>query len=589
MKISRYIKLEWAASAYSISYSAAVVSLSILARSCAAFGISACAACAGLSPASPAAPARAPAVFYTVTGEIALSRHEARVAALQYAAAAETARDEVLLARATEVTADCLQPSLTWTVAGRWMTVAPASVDAHRAAGKAALELHDIEHSALQYRSVLTSSPRGTATEFQALESDLMAVDNIYGARQLADRLAQYFPDSLPALRLQAFTALRADDPAAAVHSFQAALAKEAGPPEAADRRDLTLGLWRARVLSGDAEEPLASAKAAMDRDPTPSNRLEYAVLLMAAQNIADARSQLHLLTLDPESKPAALRLLGLLDMQDGNLTDASVHFAELATTGQFLDDSLYYLGQIAERHEDLERALRLYSQVQSGDNAVAALLRAASILRSHGAAPAAEELLDQLVDEEPKRAPELLVARARIYSTAGDVPQAAAVLEQAQLEYPDSVEVRYAMATMSEDQGKVADALRELKAIAASRPADPAALNAYGYTLADNNRQLRVARRLIEQAYAATPKNAAILDSLGWVLFRQGHGEQALPYLNEAYADEHDGDIAAHLGEVLWRLGRRSDAERIWSEASRADSDNPLLKSTQLRLRPAN
>jgi tetratricopeptide (TPR) repeat protein len=326
-----------------------------------------------------------------------------------------------------------------------------------------------------------------------------------------------------------------------------------------------------------------------MDRDPTPSNRLEYAVLLMAAQNIADARSQLHLLTLDPESKPAALRLLGLLDMQDGNLTDASVHFAELATTGQFLDDSLYYLGQIAERHEDLERALRLYSQVQSGDNAVAALLRAASILRSHGAAPAAEELLDQLVDEEPKRAPELLVARARIYSTAGDVPQAAAVLEQAQLEYPDSVEVRYAMATMSEDQGKVADALRELKAIAASRPADPAALNAYGYTLADNNRQLRVARRLIEQAYAAAPKNAAILDSLGWVLFRQGHGEQALPYLNEAYADEHDGDIAAHLGEVLWRLGRRSDAERIWSEASRADSDNPLLKSTQLRLRPAN
>ena len=97
------------------------------------------------------------------------------------------------------------------------------------------------------------------------------------------------------------------------------------------------------------------------------------------------------------------------------------------------------------------------------------------------------------------------------------------------------------------------------------------------------------MARRLIEQAYAAAPKNAAILDSLGWVLFRQGHGEQALPYLNEAYADEHDGDIAAHLGEVLWRLGRRSDAERIWSEASRADSDNPLLKSTQLRLRPAN
>jgi len=68
-------------------------------------------------------------------------------------------------------------------------------------------------------------------------------------------------------------------------------------------------------------------------------------------------------------------------------------------------------------------------------------------------------------------------------------------------------------------------------------------------------------------------------------VLFRQRHGDQALPYLTEAYADDHDGDIAAHLGEVLWTLGRREDAERIWAEASRADSQNHLLKATQQRL----
>jgi predicted negative regulator of RcsB-dependent stress response len=68
-------------------------------------------------------------------------------------------------------------------------------------------------------------------------------------------------------------------------------------------------------------------------------------------------------------------------------------------------------------------------------------------------------------------------------------------------------------------------------------------------------------------------------------VLFRQGHGEEALPYLNAAYADEHDGDTAAHLGEVLWQLGRREDAERVWTEATRADADNRLLKATLARL----
>ena len=89
--------------------------------------------------------------------------------------------------------------------------------------------------------------------------------------------------------------------------------------------------------------------------------------------------------------------------------------------------------------------------------------------------------------------------------------------------------------------------------------------------------------------ASPAAPKNAAILDSMGWVLFRQGRPGEALPYLSAAYADDHDGDIAAHLGEVLWQLGRQGEAQRVWSEASALDADNQLLKSTRQRLHAEN
>jgi Tfp pilus assembly protein PilF len=121
------------------------------------------------------------------------------------------------------------------------------------------------------------------------------------------------------------------------------------------------------------------------------------------------------------------------------------------------------------------------------------------------------------------------------------------------------------------------------------TRPNDPAALNALGYTLADHSRELPRARRLIERAYAAAPKNAAILDSLGWVLFRQGHSAEAESYLRAAYADDRGGDIAAHLGEVLWQLGKPADAERIWSEAGVIDADNHLLAQTRKRLHAAS
>jgi len=226
---------------------------------------------------------------------------------------------------------------------------------------------------------------------------------------------------------------------------------------------------------------------------------------------------------------------------------------------------------------------------VQSGENVVPALLRSAALLQKNGAPSAADELLDRLIEDEPQRAPEILTARARMYARSREVPRAVGVLSTGVMQYPDSVELRYAAASVYEEQGQTAAALRELTQILKARPNDPAALNALGFTLADHAKHLSRARKLIERAYAAAPKNAAILDSLGWVLYRQGRTAEALPYLTAAYSDDHDGDIAAHLGEVLWKLGKPDEAQQIWSEASALDADNQLLKSTRQRLNPTN
>jgi tetratricopeptide (TPR) repeat protein len=596
---------------FTISHvSAALVSLCVIA----------CAGCAGSRPAPD--PIAAPQVFYTVTGEIALNRKEPRAAALQYAAAATSGSDLSLLARASEVTAQSLQPSLTAVVAAHWIQVAPTSLEAHRAAAQAALELDRIAEAAEQYRIVLSTSPRGAEVEFADLEVEFGQTDNIFGARQAADRLAEAFPKSQGAARLQGFAAMRADDPRAAVRSFAAALEMEAAPaaakkdsgaapkgeapnatapnaaaPETAPpaaaapdavadaRHELVMAYWRARILSGEPSVPLAESLAMVESDPSPSNVLDHAMLLLAAQKNDAAVTELDTLASQPETAAVALRLLGLVDFQEGRLDKATQHFTELLSTGKFVDDSFYYLGLIAERLGDVPRAMRFYGRVQSGDNAVAALLRASNLLESHGESPAAQELLDHLIEDEPARAPEVLAARAKIYSDSGNAQRAIEVLDRGRQEYPDSVDLRYAVASTYEDQGQVKLALRELKGVLKLRPDDPAAMNAYGYTLADHNEDLSRARTLIERAYAEAPRNAAIIDSLGWVLYRQGHIEEALPRLKTAYADDRGADIAAHLGEVLWQLDRRDEAEKVWAEAAKNDSDNKLLNATRLRL----
>ena len=583
-------------------------------------------ACAGAS--RKAEPAPESSVFYTVTAELALARHEPRVAALQYAAAAAIA--PALWPRAAAVASAGLQPSLTLVAAEHWIRSEPQSLEAQRAAAEAALSLHRVAVSASHYRFLLAhaAAPADAPdAEFTRIEKDLRGADNVYGARQVADLLAKQLPASVALERLQGFTALRADDPAAAARSFAAVLSRiPRGPPDGADssaerapavedagpgagggdagnggdagtgqaaaampapdaRAEVTQAWRRARVLAGDVEAPLAEAFEQVEHDASVANRFDYSILLWTAHREALARVQLQELSAEAQARPEALRVLGLIELQTGNEAAAETQFNALLTTGMYLDDAFYFLGLIADRRGDLERALRAYSRVQSGENMLPALLRAATILHTHGAASQADELLDRLVGEEPGRVPEVLAAAAEIYAKGGDRERAHTVLERALAEYPDNVDLHYALATQLEERGQIDAALRDLRDLLKARPDDPAALNALGFTLADHSRELARARALIEQALAAAPKSAAIRDSLGWVLYRQGHPQQALPYLSSAFADDPGGDIGAHLGEVLWQLDQHTEAERIWTAAHRVDADNHLLQSTRLRL----
>ena len=249
------------------------------------------------------------------------------------------------MARASEVTSECLQPSLTAAVAARWSIRAAFARCAPRgrARGAGARANRGVRRAIPNRPREL--SPRDDA-ELGELESQLAASDNVFGARQLADRLAASFPGSPAALRMQGFAALRADDPAAAAADFSRVLALTPSPtsgeakPSTEGRRELKQGLWRARILAGDAQEPLAEAQALAQSDPSSANVLDYALLLLAARQNAAAVTQLEELAGDADSQPVALRLLGLIEFQQNDLDGASRHFTELLTTGKFIDDS---------------------------------------------------------------------------------------------------------------------------------------------------------------------------------------------------------------------------------------------------------
>ena len=138
----------------------------------------------------------------------------------------------------------------------------------------------------------------------------------------------------------------------------------------------------------------------------------------------------------------------------------------------------------------------------------------------------------------------------------------------------------------MAEKLDRLDDMERLLRRVIEIKPDNAHAHNALGYSLADRRLRLPEARQLVQRALELLPGDPFITDSLGWVEFRMGNGQEAVRLLRQAYAARPDTEIAAHLGEALWSLGQRDEARRVWGEAKGRDAGNDVLRETLARLR---
>jgi len=123
---------------------------------------------------------------------------------------------------------------------------------------------------------------------------------------------------------------------------------------------------------------------------------------------------------------------------------------------------------------------------------------------------------------------------------------------------------------------GKADAGIKLLEEILSANPNLGWANNSLGYSLADQGRDLPRAEKLVRKALASEPGNAAYLDSLGWVCFRQGKYQLAYKFTMMAYRgmNEPDPVVLDHLGDISHKLHKNTEAREIWQQAVRACRD---------------
>ena len=243
-------------------------------------------------------------------------------------------------------------------------------------------------------------------------------------------------------------------------------------------------------------------------------------------------------------------------------------------------------LAQIAEKRNDMPQAESWLARIDSPEELLNAQLRRAGILARQGKLDEARKLIRSQPEKTAADARQKLNAEVQLLREAKQYRAAYDLLSESLKRFAADADLSYDLAMMAEKLGRFEEMERLLRAVITSKPEYHHAYNALGYSLAERSIRLPEARQLVQKALELAPNDPYITDSLGWVEFRSGNLAEAQRILQAAYKNRPDAEIAAHLGEVLWVMGRREQALAIWREGMVLSADNETLLETLKRLR---
>ena len=518
-------------------------------------------------------------LYQFLLAEIAAQRGQFSLSASAYLDLAMSTRDPRIVRRATEVAYHARQYDVALEAARLWQSLEPESQQARQMLSTLLLTSGRVEELAGSLaRDLAAEGPRTGEALIRLVRAFARYPDKL-AVQRLFNQLTQPYLGLAEAHLVRAQTAVGVGDAQRASSEIDQALELRPAWELAA--------LFKAELLAkGDAQ--LDFLKTWLVANPQAQDvRLAYARGLVSEKRYEASRIEFRrLLSANPDN-PDMLYAVGILSLQVNDIAEAEQQLKRFVEIGRGdLDPARFYLGQIADEGGRPDDALRWYDQVAAGEHVIPARVRAAQVLLRQNKLDEARERLAAARAGESGDI-RLLVAEAQLLRDAGRYAEAFAFLANALEMQPDQPDILYETALAAEKLGYVDLVERHLRRLIALKPDSAQAYNALGYSLADRNLRLDEAAQLIDKALSLMPDDPFILDSKGWLLFRQGKPAAALEALQKAYAQKSDPEIAAHIGEVLWVLGRSDEALVVWREAAKVHPTNEMLAATIKRFVP--
>ncbi len=528
----------------------------------------------------PVAPFPEDSMYQLLVAEVAGYRGQYNVALEKYVEMAQSTRDAGVAARATRLATYLKQEDRALETAQIWAEAEPESIEAHRHAAELLVRAGNLEQAILHMEAVKNL---GGLANFDVFAYRAANLDDAGREALLTavSRMLERYPDDEQLLFAKAVLLEQKGDAEGTLQLADQLLKREANINVVI----LKVNALRELNRNQDALAFLAQTvgdfvedETAARRDNLKRLRLIYARFLFENERLEDAKAQYELVLQVAPNDGDILFALSLIAMEQEDDEAARGYLNQMIRWNRRVGEARYYLGNIAEKNEEYEVAIREFKQVGRGYEFLPAQGRIAKLLLDQGRVEEMREHLANMRAENPERAVQITMIEAQAFYDRGQQKEVFEILDAALEADADNVDLLYFRAMTGEKFGRLDILERDLGRIIENDPENADALNALGYTLTDQTDRHEEALELIERALAIKPDEPAFIDSLGWAHYRLENYQLAVEHLRRALELFQNDEVAAHLGEALWAIGSHAEAREVWNKALELAPDSEIL-----------
>ena len=513
--------------------------------------------------------------YHLMVAEIAIHRGQTDLAIKNYLIVAKSQDSPEIAERAVRIAVYGEDFEAATEAAQRWIELAPDRIEARQIIVAVYIRQNKINDAFEYLDDIIETSKIADEQLFLSLLAVLSREKNAAAVLAITGGIAEKYEDRAHAQFLHGVLAAQYGQAEEALKYLDRSLAIEDIPGAHSSRAKVLIKLGR-------REEAVISLRKAVEKRPDDQKlRLTYARLLVDVKFYEKARIEFEKLHRAAPNDVELLYTLGLLSLESQRLDDAKKYMLKLVEMGEREGETQYYLGRVSEGQGQYDEAINWYKQVHIGEYKFEAKLHIANLLGVTGRYDEAYEHLSSMLKGSQSNG-----SLIRIYLAEGELLRSQERYEDAMGVYnsaleivPGSSDLLYARALTAERVGRLDILEEDIQTILKTEPNNAHALNALGFTLADQTDRYQEAYEYLKRAIEIMPDDAAVIDSFGWVNYRLGNYEEAIRLLRNALSRFDDGEIAAHLGEVLWVSGRQVEAEEVWKKALKKSPDNPMLQ----------